>query len=258
MLKRAVIATLQPLVANRVYTVRHGLAKGLKRRGGLGFVPQVGVQSREEAFLEQLDFGGETIFDVGGYEGIFALFFARRIGSGGRLVTFEPNPRNWARIVENVKLNGFVNVDVRPLALGARPARASLVFPTDETARGSLLGDIQDQIRQEKSAAAIDVDVETIDRLTARDLPVPDFVKIDVEGLERDVLEGMTETIARRRPRLYIEIHGADPRRKLENASSVVEYLWRAAYQIHHVESASRIARPSDIASASEGHLYCQ
>jgi FkbM family methyltransferase len=258
MLKRAVISTLQPLVANHVYTVRHGLARGLRRRGGLGFVPQVGSPSREEAFLEQLDFEGETVFDVGGYEGVFALFFARRIGSSGRLVTFEPNPQNYARIVENVKLNGFANVDVRPLALGAQPARASLVFPTDETARGSLLGDIQDQIRREKSAAAVDVDVETIDRLTARDLPVPDFVKIDVEGFERDVLEGMTEAIARRRPRLYIEIHGADRRRKLENATSVVQYLWRAAYRVHHVESASNIERPLDIACAIEGHLYCQ
>ena len=49
MLKRVVISTLQPLVAHRVYTVRHGLARGLRRRGGLGFVPQVGARRRRSS-----------------------------------------------------------------------------------------------------------------------------------------------------------------------------------------------------------------
>ena len=125
MLKRTVISMLQPLLANNVYTVRHGLAKGLKRRGGLGFVPYAGKQPREEAFLETLDLQNKTVFDVGGYEGVFTLFFARRIGAGGRLVTFEPNPQNFAKILANVRLNGFCHVDVRQLAIGARAGRAS-------------------------------------------------------------------------------------------------------------------------------------
>jgi FkbM family methyltransferase len=258
MLRRAVISRLQPLVANRVYTVRNGLARGLKRRGGLGFIPQMGVPPLEEQFLERLDFTGQTIFDIGGYEGIFTLFFARRVGPRGTVVTFEPNPRNYGRIVENVRLNGFQRVSVRQLAVGAAPARASLVFPADETARGSLETDIQSQIRGEKHVDAVDVDIETIDRLVAQGAPEPDFVKIDVEGFERDVLEGMAATIARRRPKLYIEIHGADMAKKLDNATSVIEFLWRAGYAVRHVESASTISAPSDIQGAVEGHLYCQ
>jgi FkbM family methyltransferase len=255
-LKRTVISTLQPFVANRVYTVRHGLAKGLKRRGGLGFMPQVGVPTTEETFLQQLDLAGQTIFDVGGFEGIFTLFFARRMGAAGRLCTFEPNPRNFVRIVENVRLNAFPRVDVCQLALGAAPGHASLVFPPDETARGSLLDDIQAQIREEKHADTVVVEVETVDRLVARGLPEPDFVKIDVEGLERDVLEGMKGTIARRHPRLYIEIHGADKARKLDNATSVIEFLWSADYDVHHVESGRDIRTAADIQHAVEGHLY--
>lgn len=261
MLKKAVISTLQNFFANRVYTVRHGLAKGLKRRGGLGFIPfprGLEPSRREVAFLERLEFTAQTVYDIGGWEGIFTLFFARRIGTTGRLVTFEPNPRNYARIVENVRLNGFMNADVRRLAVGAKPGRASLVFPTDETARGSLVGDIQEQIQQEKNIAAIEVDVDTIDHQIALGLPEPDFVKIDVEGFERDTLEGMARLIARRRPKLYIEVHGANMQRKLENATLVVEYLWRAGYQIHHVESASTLDHPSSIRFAIEGHLYCQ
>jgi FkbM family methyltransferase len=257
MLKRAMISTLQPLVANRVYTVRHGLAKGLKRRGGLGFVPDLGAPPREEGFLQALDLAGKTVYDIGGYEGVFTLFFARRIGPSGRLVTFEPNPRNHGRIVENVRLNGFHNVDVRQIAVGAGPGMAALVFPTDETARGSLEADIQAQIRHEKHVATVQVPIDSIDRQLANGLPAPDFVKIDVEGLELEVLRGMTGLLQQRRPVLYIEIHGADLQKKLENATSVVELLWQHGYTIHHVESGATIATPADIMGARRGHLYC-
>lgn len=257
MLKRAVISTLQPLVAHRVYTVRHGLARGLRRRGGLGFVPQLGGLSPEEAFLEGLSLEGDTVFDVGGYEGIFTLFFARRVGPAGAVVTFEPNPRNYQRIVENIRLNGFANAQVRQVALGSAPGRASLVFPNDETARGSLEHHIADTIRQEKHVNAIEVDVDTLDHQVALGVPEPDFVKLDVEGLERDVLEGMRGLLARRHPRLYIEVHGADAARKLENVTSVVEFLWQAGYKVRHVESGTDISAPGQIPLAIEGHLYC-
>ena len=257
MLKRVVISTLQPLVAHRVYTVRHGLARGLRRRGGLGFVPQVGAQSAEEQFLEKLSFDGETVFDVGGYEGIFTLFFARRVGARGQVVTFEPNPRNFKKIAENVRLNGFSHVQLRQVALGSQPGRASLVFPADETARGSLETSIADQIRTEKDVHTVDVEVDTLDRQIASGLPSPDFVKLDVEGLERDVLEGMTTLLNHTRPRLYIEIHGADVQRKLENVTSVVEFLWKAGYSVQHVESGTHLRQPAQLPSAIRGHLYC-
>ncbi len=257
MLKRAVISTLQPLVAQRIYTVRHGLARGLRRRGGLGFVPQLAALSPEERFLQQLTFDGETVYDVGGYEGIFTLFFARRVGPGGRVVTFEPNPRNFARIVENVRLNGFTHVQVRQVAVGSAPGRASLVFPADETARGSIETRIADQIKQEHGVVTVDVELDTLDRQVAAGLPEPDFVKLDVEGLELDVLHGMRGLLERRHPRLYIEIHGADVQRKLENVTAVVELLWLAAYDVVHVETNTPLRRPEQLPLGIRGHLYC-
>jgi len=257
MLKRAVISRLQPLVADRVYTVRNGLARGLRRRGGLGFVPQFRAFSAEERFLEALSFGGLTVFDVGGYEGIFTLFFARRVGPGGQVVTFEPNPRNFQKIAENVRLNGFPNVRIQQIALGGTPGRASLVFPADETARGSMEAHIADQIRQEKDVKAIDVRVDTLDHQIATGVPEPDFVKLDVEGLELDVLQGMKLLLERRRPRLYIEIHGADATSKLSNVTAVAELLWKAGYTLLHVESSTDLERPDQLPVAIHGHLYC-
>src|SRR5688572_5752212 len=85
---------LKGVTQHGVYTVRSGVAKGLKRRGGFGFIPR--DISREEAFLAAMDFRGKTVFDIGAYEGIYTLFFARAVGAKGRVVTFEPNPVNHA------------------------------------------------------------------------------------------------------------------------------------------------------------------
>ena len=69
-------------------------------------------------------------------------------------------------------------------------------------------------------SAGLDSEVFTvpmnwIDReISESSLPEPDIVKIDVEGVELDVLHGMTETIARRKPRLFVEIHGSDAERQ--------------------------------------------
>ncbi len=257
MLKRTVIASLQPFVAGRVYTVRHGLARGLKRRGGLGFVPQLGSPSAEEQFLASLSLDGETVFDVGGYEGVFTLFFARAVGREGRVVTFEPNPRNFEVITGNVRLNGFTHVEVRQVALGSAPGTATLVFPADETARGSIEARIADQIRSEPGVRSVAVTVDTLDRQVAAGLPEPDFVKLDVEGLEHAVLCGMRDTLERRHPRLYIEIHGATGPLKLENVTRVVSVLWDAGYDVLHVESRTPLRRADQLPLAIRGHLYC-
>jgi hypothetical protein len=103
----------------------------------------------------------------------------------------------------------------------------------------------------------VDVPLDSIDRRIAMGLPEPDFVKIDVEGLELNVLRGMPHLLERRRPVLYIEIHGADMQKKLENATAVVELLWQHGYAIHHVESGATVASAADIPGVRRGHLYC-
>jgi hypothetical protein len=132
------------------------------------------------------------------------------------------------------------------------------VFPTDETARGSLAREIQHQIRQEKRIGAVDVEVESIDGMLERGAPTPHLVKLDVEGMEREVLDGMSGLLAGHHPRLYIEMHGADAKAKLENATAVIECLWRAGYSVHHVESGCDIASRAQLEVAREGHLYAR
>lgn len=87
--KEIIISVLRPLVKSRIYIDRSGLTKGLKRKGGLGFIPR--QLSIEEKFLLSLDINGQTIYDIGGACRHFHHFFTHSVGKNGKVITFEPN-----------------------------------------------------------------------------------------------------------------------------------------------------------------------
>jgi FkbM family methyltransferase len=238
---------LRRLTEPFIYTMRSGVAKGLKRRGGFGFLGS--ELSADEEFLATLDLRNKTIFDVGGYEGIYTLFFARAVGPKGRVITFEPNPINCARIRENVVLNGFTNVTLKPIGLADRPGRAALSFPVGELARGTLQSDYQRSLADKFTVRTVDVDLDTLDNQLA-DLPPPDFIKIDVEGLEVEVLSGMRRLLAEHQPALFLEVHSGVDVLRLTNILADAHYVMR------DLENDRIVTRENPMGSET-GHLYC-
>lgn len=263
-LKRALISRINqlPFLYNRIYTVRYGPARGLKRQGGLGwlpaFVPRFHEWGAEETFLEQINWAGLTVYDVGGDQGILTLFFAKRVGPVGQVITFEPNPRSHQRILTNVGLNEFQHVRVLPYGLGQQAASLAFTFPEAEPARGSADPMVRTELGKEQNARFCVIEVKALDD-AIRDalLPPPDFIKLDVEGMEWDALCGMRETLSLYRPRLFIEIHGISSKEKTENAVRVVSLLEDGGYRIRHVESGRPISK-EQAPAAARGHLYCE
>jgi FkbM family methyltransferase len=248
------------LFENRIYTVRHGLIKGMKRKGGLGFLPAAFSRSArnevEEAFLRSLDLSGKVVYDIGAFQGIMTLFFARQAKA---VVTYEPHPANYDRVLENVQLNALRNVTVLNRALGNQEGTLILVY--DPRMPGAASGDpaIVGQLRGSVSeAAAAEVPVACLDDDLARhNLPWPDFVKIDVEGMELAVLRGMQKTLAARHPALYLEMHGATQEEKNRKALAIVQFLSAAGYRrILHVETGT-VVTMSNSAVANQGHIHC-
>jgi len=238
-------SALSHLFKNQVYTLRTGLAVGLKRRGGLGFLHIKTALTREQMFLKRLDFKGKTIYDVGGHIGLLTMFFAREAGETGSVVTFEPNSQNYAAILDHIKLNGFANVRVLEMGLGSK--KETLEFVVAGSALGTASPEKQKQYRH-KDVQVTQIKVDTMDnQITVHNLPKPDFVKVDVEGLELDVLCGMTQTINNHRPEICIELHGIRER-------EVVETLLAHNYEIYQVEDAIDITQQN--IDRVHGHLY--
>ena len=237
---------------NFPYTSRRGLAKGLKRRGGLGFLPG-GAPTAEETFLRTLDLTGKTIFDVGGFVGLMTIFFASR---AAHVVTYEPLPASRSKIRDNLMLNRFDNVTLRDVAVAAEPGELKIVY--DDLMSGGASGD--PEISGELAASAATpksciVPVTTIDLEIEAGQAVPDFVKIDVEGMEYSVLRGMRKLLVSRKPWLYLELHGTTPRDKQKNAQDVIQAMRDAGYQVYDVENARVIGLEEPI-SGKESHVF--
>src|ERR1700692_1924947 len=106
------------------YTVRNGLNKGLRRRGGLGWVPKE-HNTPELLFWSSLDLNGKVVYDIGAFHGLLTMYFARH---AELVVAWEPNSRNRQRLNENIRINSFANVIVRPYGLSSRATEARMTF----------------------------------------------------------------------------------------------------------------------------------
>ncbi|MEO7197684.1 MAG: FkbM family methyltransferase [Solirubrobacterales bacterium] len=213
----------------------------------------------EDEFLRSLELERQTVYDVGAFQGIFTLFFARKVGPEGHVVAFEPYPINYQRVVENVGINHLDNVTIRHVGVGRVTGELEFVAPIGGLAgRASASREIQGEIEstglktQSFSVHVVSLD----DEIKQSSLPTPDLVKIDVEGLEFDVLQGMKETIGEHKPALFIEIHGSGAEAKQVNAERVVSFVASHGYEMWHIESGQAVDE-STASKAAEGHLYC-
>jgi FkbM family methyltransferase len=256
-LQHRLVSALSKHAQNLVYTSRQGLTKGMKRKGGLGFVPEglFGHPAGEEIrFLRSLDFTGRVVYDLGGYQGLMTIFFAQ---AATRVITYEANPSNVVRILENAELNGQKNVFVRGAAVGSHDGILTLHF--DPSMSGAASGDpeiVDQMLRTGSGIRECSVALTTVDADRSRlQLPPPDFIKIDIEGMELNALEGMEGTLSACSPDLYIELHGTTPEDKRANACAVISFLTSRGYSVYAVEFKREIT--CETPTGRESHIYC-
>jgi FkbM family methyltransferase len=135
---------------------------------------------------------GDHAVDAGAHIGYFTAIMARRAGPAGRVVAFEPEPRNFELLKTTCILNGAINVELRRQALGEREAEASLYLGSGN------LGDHRLHATSGRTSIRVDV-VRLDDCFGGR--PV-DFLKLDVQGSEPAVLAGARMTIGANAARL--------------------------------------------------------
>jgi FkbM family methyltransferase len=160
--------------------------------------------SVQEAMLRHLGPGG-VFYDIGANVGFFSMLGAHLAGLDlGHVYAFEAAPDNAEAIRANVRLNGISNISVINHAVSARSGRGRLQIVDDQS--WSKLEEYGDHPNTEQ---VIEVELVAIDDLLAAgELHPPTLVKIDVEGAEIAVLEGMRTTIERHRPAIICELHG--------------------------------------------------
>ncbi len=160
--------------------------------------------------------GGDAI-DVGAHIGLWAITAAQALRGQGRVLALEPYPLSYARLLENVRLNGCENVIALQAAASEKPGRAELSVLDEE-------GVVWSTLRPDPPVPAIrgiEVETTTVDEQVARLGLRPTFVKMDVEAWEPAVIRGMPKTLDLRPvvfsevwPSTYEEIGGEFERRE--------------------------------------------
>ncbi|MGH9480159.1 MAG: FkbM family methyltransferase [Terriglobales bacterium] len=245
---------LGPLGRYRPGLLRKDMAEGFRNCDALATPRWARFRrsmSAEERLLLQLNLRRKVAYDIGAHTGAYALFFSRRVGAGGRVIAFEPQPDNFATLTRNLEANAIRNVLPLRLALGNQRGRRTIFMLPGMPTTASLADDARTPLRRQ----AGETQVERLDELVAAAaLPCPDFIKIDVEGMELDVLCGAEQTLARSRPQILVEIHGCGRRQKAERMRAVATLLLGLGYQLCHVESGRAITgHPGRLAA---GHVF--
>ncbi len=132
--------------------------------------------------------------------GYVTLSLAKLVGVRGRVVAFEPVPRNVDLLRRNIEDNKLTNVQLLAVAASDRYGEA-VIRIAENLSTASLIWH-----RDNPSAVELVIKTVVIDELIdVGELPEPTFVKIDVEGAEGQVLQGMRRAVARVRPVLFVE-----------------------------------------------------
>ena len=138
---------------------------------------------------------GTIVVDVGANIGLHTLGLSRRVGADGRVIAFEPDPDNHRILLRNIDSNSLKNVCAHKLALSSGTGTAPLYQSLEN--RGGLSLSQENTVNTGSYMAPVLVETVVADEFLA-DLDRPiSLVKVDVEGAEPMVLQGMRETLMR-------------------------------------------------------------
>ena len=172
----------------------------------------------EVRLLRELVPTSGVVVDAGANVGTHTLPLARRVGAGGRVLAFEPQRPLYLLLCANIALNGLWQADPVRAALAAT-AGTIMVPELDLDRSYNFAGVGLGGWREGEAVQTMSVDDHELARC--------DLIKVDVEGMELEVLQGAAATIRRDRPILYVENDRED------RASDLIEHLLGLDYNLY-------------------------
>jgi len=177
--------------------------------------------------------------DVGANVGALTLLMAK-IATQGATIAIEPGPPTFARLRNNLQLNPAISTNVRPYQVGLGAEEGELLWAEDKNNRGNagLL-----------DYAGTAVRVTTLDSLfRSTRLGSLNFIKIDVEGMEYEVIKGGLQTIEKHRPIIYFEtLESFRASRGFDIYGKIVHYLTPLNYAFFFVDRSGSLIRASSL-----------
>ena len=151
---------------------------------------------------------GDIVVDVGAHIGLYTIIASKQVGLKGKVVAIEAEPGNFEILTTNIKLNQLTNVLSLNSAASSKEEKVKLNMPYEELGH-TKYHSIMFQRVGEAGKKFVEVDANTLDNLLPQNgIEEVNWIKIDVEGAEYEVLRGATKTLSKSKDiALLIEIH---------------------------------------------------
>ncbi len=213
--------TLLPKGSATWVKVESGFAQGIWLRLNLSsegtywlgcYEPEV------QRVLEGLVSRGCVAYDVGAYVGFFSLALAKRVGPEGKVVAFEADPESFIRLRENAERNHVEDrVQTVQAAVWSHTSPGGVPFRRGSHLRswGGVAADGNVPVLAD--GETVSVPSISLDSFVQQGNPFPDFIKIDVEGGECEVLKGGAGLFSQSHPALVCEVHHEQAARWIED-----------------------------------------
>ena len=200
LLGRVLRLPLRLVPKRAVVTVRSGLNKGLRWVVGTSihgcWLGHYEIEKQD--WVHRLVKPGMNVLDVGANAGFYTLAFSRLVGSAGHVWAFEPFAQNASNILRHLELNETKNVTLIQSAVASESGLSGFHIGSNN-AMGAI----------SESGADYLVPTVTLDALVeSGNFPIPDVIKMDVEGAESRVLDGAMKLLASRKTSFLIALHG--------------------------------------------------
>jgi FkbM family methyltransferase len=159
---------------------------------------------------------GDIVVDIGAHMGRYTIISSKRVGANGKVVAIEAHPSNFEMLNSNIKLNQLTNVTPLNYAVYSKETKIKLYLPDEEsgyTMHHSIMSNyVFTKYKDKTGDKFVEVSTNTLDYLLQlKGITDVNWIKIDVEGAEFEVLKGATNVLSKSKDiSLLIEVHGKD------------------------------------------------
>lgn len=184
---------------------------------------------------------GAIVFDIGANIGLYSALAARGVGPGGVVVAVEPGPDNCDFIRKTSALNSFSNIRVFQKAVGDRTGETMLYLCSNNKADHRIYA--KGALGERRT---VPVGIVRLDDLIAENnLPLPDVMKVDIQGAEQLAIEGMRDTLQRQRHiAVFMELWPWGIRQAGGDAAQLLRILREMEFQIYELDGSPGSIRP--------------
>jgi len=164
-----------------------------------------------------------ALLDVGAYHGVFSLAFAAS-GQNKQAVAVEPSPEAHPKLAINIQANCHLKIRAENVALSNAFGTLDMGFEWDHA--------VVKQALNTADTRAIVVQKTTGDSLCGRESFMPDVIKIDVEGHELKVLQGLASVIEQNHPIIFLELHPLHLEKEGDSLADIEKFIVEHDYII--------------------------